>query len=283
MHAPMFSLEIFPPRRTAPVGTIYDTLDGLQGMHPDFISVTYGTGKQADRTATARIANTIRAEYGIDAVAHLTARYADRQTIDRELDLFEDAGVKATLALRGDSRIGTDPCGEFQYASDLVSYIRQRNPDMKVYAACYPEGHPEAPNLDADIDHLKTKVDAGVNHLISQLFFDNEDYLRFLDKVRAAGITVPIEAGIMPVTNAARVKHMVSMCGSRIPSTVEQMIARWGDDADAMQEAGILYASAQISDLVARGVDGIHLYTMNKAVTTRRIWNNVRVLFDETV
>ncbi|MFT9008906.1 MAG: methylenetetrahydrofolate reductase [NAD(P)H] [Bifidobacterium sp.] len=279
MHAPMFSLEVFPPRRTAPVGTIYDTMDGLQGMHPDFISVTYGTGKQADRTATARIANTIRAEYGIPAVAHLTARYADRDEIDRELDLFEDAGVKATLALRGDSRVDTDPCGEFKHASDLVSYIRERKPEMKVYAACYPEGHPEAANLDADIDNLKTKVDAGVDHLISQLFFDNEDYLRFLDKVRKDGIGVPIEAGIMPVTNASRVRHMVGMCGSRIPSTVEKMIERWGDDPDAMQEAGIIYASAQISDLVARGVDGIHLYTMNKAVTTRRIWNNVRPLF----
>ncbi|MFT8356098.1 MAG: methylenetetrahydrofolate reductase [NAD(P)H] [Bifidobacterium aquikefiri] len=275
----MFSLEVFPPRRTAPVGTIYDTLDGLQGMHPDFISVTYGTGKQADRTATARIANTIRTEYGIPAVAHLTARYADKTTIDHELDLFEDAGVKATLALRGDSQLGTDPCGEFQYASDLVRYIRERKPEMTVYAACYPECHPEAPNLDVDIDNLKTKVDAGANHLISQLFFDNEDYLKFLDKVRAAGITVPIEAGIMPVTNASRVKHMVGMCGSRIPSTVEHMIERWGEDPSAMQEAGIIYASAQISDLVARGVDGIHLYTMNKAVTTRRIWNNVRSLF----
>lgn len=279
MDSPIFSLEVFPPRRDAPVGTIYDTLDGLQGLHPAFISVTYGTGRSKDRTATARIAHTIHAEYGIPAVAHLTARYLDRAAVDEALDLFDDAGVAGVLALRGDDIPGQEPSGAFPHASDLAAYIRSRRPDLRLYGACYPEGHPEAASLDEDIDNLRRKVDAGVTHLISQLFYDDADFLRFLDKARAAGIDVPIEAGIMPVTNAGSVRRMGRRCGSRIPDAVETMLERWGDDAATLREAGIAYASEQVVDLVAHGVDGIHLYTMNHPAVARRIWRNVQPLF----
>ena len=199
MHTPMFSLEVFPPKRDAPVGTIYDTLDGLEGLNPDFISVTYGHGTHSDRTATARIANTIHGEYGIPAVAHLTALYSDEAKIDEALDMFEAAGVSAVLALRGDYIDGEEPVGRFNHASDLATYIHDRKPGLKVFGACYPEGHYSAASLDEDIGNLKIKVDAGVTHLISQLFYDNDDFYRFLDKAHAAGIDVPIEAGIMPV------------------------------------------------------------------------------------
>ena len=276
----IFSLEVFPPRRNAPVGTIYDTLDGLQGMSPAFISVTYGTGRLKDRTATARIAHTITAEYGIPAVAHLTAQYLDESAVDEALDLFEAAGVQGVLALRGDTIEGQEPAGVFRHASDLAAYIREHRPSLKLYGACYPEKHPQAASLAEDIDNLRRKVDAGVSHLISQLFYDNEDYYRFLDQARAAGIEVPIEAGIMPVTNARSVRNMSVKCGARVPAPVERMLDRWGDDQASLREAGVLYASTQIADLLAHGVDGVHLYTMNHPGVARRIWHNTQPLFD---
>lgn len=279
MHVPQFSLEVFPPKRNAPVGTIYDTLDGLEGVDPDFISVTYGTGKQADRTATARIAHTITAEYGIPAVAHLTAQYADRQVVDEALEMFSQAGVRAVLALRGDPVEGREPAGVFDHASDLASYIRSTRPEFEVYGACYPECHPQASGLDEDIAHLRTKVDAGVSRLISQLFYDNDDFYRFLDKARAAGVDVPVEAGIMPVLNAASVRRMTRMCASKVPPHLAAILDKWGDDRTALRAAGIAYASWQIADLAAHGVDGVHLYTMNHPAATRRIWTNVRDLF----
>ncbi len=265
MHSPMFTLEVFPPKRNAPVGTIYDTLDGLEGLNPDFISVTYGHGTHSDRTATARIAHTISKEYGIPAVAHLTALYSDKAKIDEALDMFEEAGVSAVLALRGDYIDGEQAVGEFNHASDLVSYIRSVKPDLKVFGACYPEGHYQADTIDQDIENLKIKVDAGATHLISQLFYDNEDFYRFLDKARAAGITVPIEAGIMPVRGAKSVRRMAER-----------------DDIQSLRAAGILYASEQIADLVAHDVDGVHLYSMNHPATTRRIWRNAEPLFRGT-
>ena len=282
MHSPMFTLEVFPPKRNAPVGTIYDTLDGLEGLNPDFISVTYGHGTHSDRTATARIAHTISKEYGIPAVAHLTALYSDKAKIDEALDMFEEAGVSAVLALRGDYIDGEQLVGEFNHASDLVSYIRSVKPDFKVFGACYPGGHYQADSLDQDIENLKIKVDAGVTHLISQLFYDNEDFYRFLDKARAAGITVPIEAGIMPVRGAKSVRRMAERNASRIPDKLNTLLNKWGDDIQSLRAAGILYASEQIADLVAHDVDGVHLYSMNHPATTRRIWRNAEPLFRGT-
>lgn len=279
MSTPTFSLEVFPPKRNAPVGTIYDTLDGLEGLQPDFISVTYGTGKSADKTATARIANTIRTEYSIPAVAHLTAQYLTQQDVDEALELFDQAKVQGILALRGDRNNERTPAGVFKHANDLVAYIRERAPQFRLYGACYPEKHPEARSLDEDIDFLKRKVDAGVSDLITQLFYDNEDFLRFRDKVRASGIDVPIEAGIMPVTNSRSVMRMAGMCQSHIPVAVHNMMNRWDDDPQCLQEAGIIYASHQIAQLIAEGVDGIHLYTMNRPCVTRKIWANVHKLF----
>ncbi|WP_317643696.1 methylenetetrahydrofolate reductase [NAD(P)H] [Bombiscardovia apis] len=281
MHEPIFSLEVFPPRRNASVCSIYDTLDGLEGVKPDFISVTYGTGKHADRTATARICATIGQEYGLAAVAHLTAQYMTREMVDEALDMFEEAGVQAVLPLRGDCVEGREPVGVFTYARDLIDYVHASKPRMKIVAACYPETHPEASSPEADIAHLKEKVDAGAEHLISQLFYSNEDFMRFLDRARAAGISVPIEAGIMPVTRASQVRHMSQTCGSRIPAQVVRMLDKWEDNPQALSEAGIAYASEQICDLLAQGVDGIHLYSMNHPVVTRRIWRNVEPLFVE--
>ncbi|WEV42604.1 methylenetetrahydrofolate reductase [NAD(P)H] [Bifidobacterium sp. ESL0682] len=279
MHSPIFSLEVFPPKSHAPVGTIYDTLDGLEGVNPDFISVTYGHGALHDRSLTARIANTVRHEYGIPAVAHLTALYSDKEIVDEALDMFHKAGVTGVLALRGDPVEGNEPCGVFEHSSDLAAYIHEVDPDMKIFGACYPECHMEASCLEEDVDNLKKKVDAGVSHLITQLFYNNEDFYRFLDLARSKDIDVPIEAGIMPIRSAKSVNNMTTRNGSEIPSAVQRLVDKWGDDTPSLQQAGIVYASEQIADLVAHGVDGIHLYTMNRPALARRIWSNVEPLF----
>lgn len=279
MTSPMFSLEVFPPRRNASIGTIYDTLDGLQGLEPTFISVTYGTGKKTDKTATARIAHTIRTEYGIDAVAHLTAVYLSKADVDEALALFDEAKVSGILALRGDRDLERPPVGDFTHATDLVRYIREQRPEMKIYGACYPEKHPEVETMAEDVRHLKEKVDAGCSHLVSQLFYDNDDFYRFLEMTQAAGIDVPIEAGVMPVMNPKSVVNMSSKCGSKLPARVARIVEKWGDDRESLRAAGVAYASEQIADLIANGVDGVHLYTMNHPSVTRRIWSNVKPLF----
>lgn len=279
MHRPMFSLEVFPPKRHTPVGTIYDTLDGLGGVDPDFISVTYGHGALQDRSLTARIANTIRQDYQIPVVAHLTALYSDETIVDEALEMFHQARVSGVLALRGDPVEGREPYGVFEHSSDLAAYIHQVDPEMKIFGACYPECHVEASCLEADVDNLAKKVDAGVTHLITQLFYNNDDFYRFVDLVRSRGIDVPIEAGIMPVRSATSINSMTVHNGCKISPEVHAIVERWGDDPSSLRQAGIVYASEQIADLVAHGVDGIHLYTMNRPVLARRIWANVESLF----
>lgn len=279
MHSPIFSLEVFPPKSHTPVNTIYDTLDGLGSVDPVFISVTYGHGALQDRSLTARIANTIRHDYQIPVVVHLTALYSDKKIIDEALGMFHQAGVSGVLALRGDTVEGQEPCGVFEHASDLAAYIHEVDPKMKIFGACYPECHMEASCLKTDVDNLSKKVDAGVTHLITQLFYNNDDFYRFLDLVRSRGIDVPIEAGIMPVRSAKSINSMTARNGCKISPEVRAIVERWGDDPSSLLQAGIVYASEQIVDLVAHGVDGIHLYTMNRPVLARRIWANVESLF----
>ena len=187
--------------------------------------------------------------------------------------LRED-GVENILALRGDGNPNITPKTDFAHASDLVAYIRAHS-DFGVSAACYPEGHLESPDLVSDIRHLKEKVDAGAQHLVSQLFFDNDDFFRFLERCRIAGIEVPIEAGIMPVLNKASIERMVSLCGASLPRKLTRILARYGDHPAALREAGLAYAIDQISDLVAAGVDGIHLYTMNNPAVAKQISESV--------
>jgi methylenetetrahydrofolate reductase (NADPH) len=279
MHSPIFSLEIFPPQRNAPVGTIYDTLDGLEGLHPDFISVTYGHGTSSDRTATARIAHTVKKEYGIETVAHLTAMYATKQDVDDTLEMFRAAGVSSILPLRGDPVEDREPAGIFEHASDLAGYIHQEAPEFKLFGACYPEGHFEADSLETDIENLRKKVDAGVTHLISQLFYSTQSFLDFVEKARDKGIDIPIEAGIMPPVLAKSTLRMAGKCGVEVPPRLRRILEHWQGNREALQQAGIVYASEQIVELVSAGVDGVHLYSMNHPKVVRRIWNNTSSLF----
>lgn len=270
----IFSCEVFPPKKTAPVDSIYRTLDGLKDIRPDFISVTFGAGgSQGDKT-TRDIASLIQDQYHIPAMAHLTCVAAGREDVDRLLDQLEADGVENILALRGDVRPDVPSKTDFRYASELAAHIRARG-GFGVSAACYPEGHLESPDLVSDIRHLKEKVDAGAQHLVSQLFFDNEDFFRFLERARIAGIEVPIEAGIMPVLSKSSIQRMVSMCGASLPARLTRILARYGDHPEALREAGIAYAIDQISDLIAGGVDGIHLYTMNDPEVAKQIAGSI--------
>ncbi len=273
----VLSLEVFPPRRTAPINLIYDTLDGLKGLNPDFISVTYGAGGSEMNTATLKIASAIKNHYGIESVAHLPCINLTKSEVLDLLDGFRQAGIDNILALRGDLNPDFPPRQDFKYASELVSFIKA-NGDFNVIGACYPEGHNESSSLSEDMCHLKTKVVAGTDQLISQLFFDNDYFYSFRDRARQAGIKVPIQAGIMPVVNKKQIERMVTLCGVNLPRKFVTMMGKYEHNPVAMRDAGIAYAVDQIVDLMAEGVDGIHLYTMNNPLIAQRIYAAIRSL-----
>ena len=270
----VFSFEIFPPKKDGSIDTIYSTLDGLSDLHPDFISVTYGAGGSEANVITSEIAGLIKRKYNTESIAHLTCVNSTKEDIDFQLAQFKKQGIENVLALRGDINPDIPPKKDFEHASDLISYMKERS-DLGFSGACYPEGHVECESLDRDIENLKIKVDAGATHLISQLFFDNASFYKFIEKARAAGINVPIEAGIMPCVNAKQIQRMVGMCGASLPTKFTKMIARYENNPEAMRSAGIAYAVDQIIDLCANGVDGIHLYTMNNPVIARKIAESV--------
>ena len=270
----VLSFEVFPPKKTSPIETIYKTLDELKGLQPDFISVTYGAGGNAGDTVTCDIAASIKQKYGIEPLAHLTCVNDTRDEVEQVLQRLEQSGIENILALRGDSNPNIPPKNHFRYASELVEFIKARG-GFHISAACYPEGHINAESLEEDISNLKKKVEAGAEHLISQLFFDNDYFYTFRDKVEVAGIRVPLEAGIMPVTNKAQIERMVTLCGASLPSKFTKMMQRFEYSPEALRDAGIAYAIDQIVDLISQGADGIHLYTMNNPYIARKISESI--------
>lgn len=250
--------------------TVYDTLEALGDLSPDYISVTYGAGGSARENKTAELAERIKNKLKIEPLAHLSCVNSTKSEIDTILENLKALHVQNILALRGDIVPDGNIPGDFRYACDLIRYIRERG-DFNIAAACYPEKHLEAASLDEDIQRLKEKTDLGVGHLITQLFFDNNHFYDFMDKLRQKGITTPVTAGIMPITSAGQTEKMVNMCGAGIPAACRKMIERYGDDPVAMRDAGIIYATNQIMDLIANGVDGIHIYTMNNPYVARKI------------
>ena len=273
----IFSFEVFPPKKTSSIETIYETLEGLSDLKPDFISVTYGAGGNRADSKTCQIASDIQENYGILSAAHLTCVYNTKEDIDYILKELEEHGIRNILALRGDINPDFPVKKDFKYASELVSYIKSRG-NFHVSGACYPEGHGEADSLIDDIKNLKKKVEAGAEHLMSQLFFDNTQFYDFLEKARIAGIEVPIEAGIMPVVNKSQIERMVSMCGASLPVKFSKMMQKYEHQPEALRDAGIAYAIDQIVDLISNGVDGIHLYTMNNPYVAGKINDAVRSL-----
>lgn len=270
----VFSCEVFPPKKTSPVETIYETLDGLREIRPDFISVTFGAGGSSVNQSTRQIAAIIQNQYQIPAMAHLTCLNSSREEVGALLAGLRADGVENVLALRGDRNPDLAPQADFAHSSDLVAYVQALG-GFGIGGACYPEGHPESPDMISDIRHLKGKVDAGAQHLVSQLFFDNEDFFRFLERARIAGIGVPIQAGIMPILSKGSIERMVSLCGASLPRKLTRILSRYGDHPQALREAGIAYAIDQISDLIAGGVEGIHLYTMNSPQMARQIADSI--------
>lgn len=272
------SFEVFPPKSSTPVESIYKTIDGLSTLSPDFISVTYGAGGNGGN-ATIDICSAIKDKYNIEAVAHLPCINLSKEKVKQELELMKERGIENILALRGDRHPDIPPAGDFHYASELVNYIKE-NGDFNIIGACYPEGHPEAKNLVEDIRHLKEKTEAGCSQLVTQLFFDNETFYDFREKTAIAGINVPIEAGIMPVTNRKQIERMVTLCHAKLPKKFVTIMEKYENNPEAMRDAGIAYAVSQIVDLVANDVDGIHLYTMNNPYVAEKICSAVATLFE---
>ena len=273
------SMEVFPPKTDANFETVEKAVDEITAMKPAFISCTYGAGGGTS-AYTVRIAKRI-GEAGVSSMAHLTCVSSARSEVKEQITRIKEAGIENILALRGDIPEGSDFPGpdNYAHASDLIGVIKEVYPEACIGGACYPEKHPEARDKREDIQNLKKKVDAGAEYLMSQLFFDNGVFYDFLEKARIAGIDVPIEAGIMPVVNARQITRLVSLCGASIPPKFAKMMARYEDDPEAIMDAGIAYAVDQIVDLLSQGVDGIHLYTMNKPEVARRINDSVKHLF----
>lgn len=274
---PVISFEIFPPKRDTTLAGIDETLKILSTLNPDFISVTFGAGGTSVNNKTIEIAKKIKQEHGITPIVHLTCLNYTKVEIKEFLEATSKEDIHNIMALRGDINPNVEPKDEFHHASDLVKFISEES-DMEISAACYPECHPDSENMIDEIRHLKEKVDAGATHLISQLFFDNELFYEFEEKARIAGIEVPIEAGIMPVINKAQIERIVNLCGASLPEKFRCILDKYEDNKEALFDIGIIYAVNQIADLIAHGVDGIHIYTMNNPVVAKRICDEIKNL-----
>lgn len=271
---PGISFEVFPPKKDAPFAPIRDVVSRLAECRPSFISVTYGAGGGANAN-TAAVASFVQDECRTPALAHLTCLSSTRAQVEERIDGLKRAGIENVLCLRGDrppDAAGVVP-SDFAYAIDLVKVLRPHG--FCIGGACYPERHPSCEHLDDDIAHLKEKVDAGMDFLTTQMFFDNNVFYRYLYKVREAGVSVPILAGIMPVTNGRQIARICQLSGTYLPMRFKAIVDRFGDNPTAMLDAGVAYASEQIIDLFANGVDHVHLYTMNKPEVAERIMGNL--------
>ncbi|WP_252250990.1 methylenetetrahydrofolate reductase [NAD(P)H] [Clostridium sp. ZBS13] len=270
----VFSFEIFPPKTTSSIQTIYNTLDDLKGLNPDYISVTYGAGGSVKNNKTIELTSLIKNKYGIEAVSHLTCISSTKSDIEYYLREFEKNNIENILALRGDIPIGSKITGELNHANELIKHISD-NGQFNIAAACYPEGHIEHKGLYREIESMKRKEEAGASYFISQLFFDNNLYYNFQDEVRAANINLPIEAGIMPVTNKKQIERILSLSGASLPDKFKRIMERYEYNPEALRDAGIAYAVEQIVDLISTGVDGIHLYVMNNPYVAKRISQSI--------
>jgi methylenetetrahydrofolate reductase (NADPH) len=270
---PVFSFEFFPPKTEEGHRTLEGTLQVLRDDAPDFVSMTYGAGGTT-RNSTVELTKWIKQDLGIEAMAHLSCVGEPAERLVEILHEIDAAGVDNVLALRGDPPRGETQWrphpGGLHYSVELIRLIRERF-DFCVGAACFPEIHPDAPDRESDLSYAHAKQEAGAGFLITQLFFDNELYFGFVEEARAAGITVPIVPGIMPITNYGQIKRFTEMCGASIPDELEGELNGRADDPEAVAELGVAYATLQCSDLLARGAPGIHFYTLNRSPATRAI------------
>ena len=267
------SFEVFPPKSDYSYEKVICAVQEVANLTPDFMSVTYGAGGST-KGFSLDVAKTIN-DRGVPALAHMTCITETEQSIGEKLCELEQNGIKNVLALRGDIPDGFVGEPHFKHASDLITAIKSKG-DFCVGGACYPECHPESENAQKDVDFLKLKVDCGCDFLTSQMFFDNDVFYAFLERVQKAGVNVPVLAGIMPVTNAVQITRMLSLSGGTLPKKFNKIIERYGDDVVAMTHAGIAYATDQIIDLYANGVKGVHVYSMNKPYVAQKITENLK-------
>jgi methylenetetrahydrofolate reductase (NADPH) len=277
---PVFSFEFFPPKTDEGERNLRDTLETLRALAPDYVSVTYGAGGST-RDRTVELTKWIKQDLGIEAMAHLSCVGSTREELATILDGIAAAGIDNVLALRGDPPRGqaewTPHPGGLHYSTELAALISDGYP-FSVGAACFPEVHPEAPDMAHDLRFLKEKVASGASFLITQLFFDNELYFRFVAEARAAGIDAPIVPGIMPITDVRQIKTITGMCGATIPPELLGQLELRAGDADAVLQLGVAYSTLQCAELLARGAPGIHFYTLNRSPATRAILSSLRLL-----
>jgi methylenetetrahydrofolate reductase (NADPH) len=276
---PCFSFEFFPPRTEQGLETLYETIRTLGPLEPGYVSVTYGAGG-ATRDGTVEISRTIKQEHGIETMAHLSCVGETREGLREILGRLEHAGIENVLALRGDPPRGEKefrrPEGGLSSAAELAGFISDGY-DFAIGGACFPEVHPEAASLDADLAYLKTKMNNGASFLITQLFFDNRAYFDFVPAARRAGIDVPILAGVMPITSYAQIRRFCEICQATIPEALAEAMEALRGDEQAEFELGVAYASRQCDELLAGGAPGIHFYTLNKAPATRAILSALQI------
>ena len=274
----VFSIECFPPKKTENYPQMQATLDKMAALNPDFISVTYGAGGSAGGVSTVEIASYIKNTLGIQPLAHFVCMGSDEAKMSADLAALAECGVQNVLALRGDVTPLRPASPHFVHASDLAAFIRYKQPGFGISGACYPEGHPESADLHADLEGLKRKAEAGCDHLITQLFFDNYRYYRFLNRARKAGLSLPVSAGVMPIVRKSQIERTVALSAASLPADFTKMIARYQDDEQALFDAGIDYAVRQLRDLIEGGADGVHLYAMNNFEVAARVCDGIRDL-----
>ena len=271
---PTLSVEVFPPKTDASYKTVEEAVEKIADLNPSYMSVTYGAGGGTSQH-TVSIAKHIQCDKNVTAIAHLTCISSTKELVKEQLKKLKEAGIENILALRGDIPEGFEMRNlQYHHASDLAKDISDFG-GFCIGGACYPEGHPESANSNEDIDNLKKKIDAGCQYLTTQMFFDNNIHYKFLYRVREKGITAPIIPGIMPITNAKQVERAIKLSGAIMPPRFLSIVDRFGNDPDAMLQAGIAYATDQIIDLFANGINHIHIYSMNKPIVAQKILENL--------
>jgi methylenetetrahydrofolate reductase (NADPH) len=272
---PVFSFEFFPPKTDAGYEALYRTVEDLKRLNPDFVSVTWGAGGST-RRKTVEIVTRIQREIGVRAMAHLSCIGSTPEQLEATLGELHEAGIENVLVLGGDRPKDYEPPkGAFTYANELAEFVKRVRPEFCLGGACYPETHPLAESPEADLRNLARKVDAGVEFLITQLYFDNRDYFDFCVRARDAGITIPIVPGIMPILSAASIRRMTTLSGATIPPELEAKLDEVGNDEDRTYDVGASWATMQCRELLDRGVPGIHFYTLNKSQATQNIFRNL--------
>ena len=273
------SCEFFPPRDAEGIPAVLRAVERIRGYNPDFVSVTYGAGGST-RAFTEEITTTLKRETDLEVMAHLTCVAQSREEVHQVLERLDAAGLENLIALRGDPPRGqTDfvPVeGGFQYATELLQHVRE-NFDFGLAAACYPEGHTESTDLMTDISYAKLKVDRGAEFLITQLFFDNQDLFRMVERAEKAGIDVPIVPGILPILSTAQIRRFTALCGAKIPAALDRQLDKFAEDNDAVRELGIEHATEQVRELWDQGVPGVHFYVLNRSYSVSNILDNLNL------